>query len=136
MTERMPIRKSSLTIKELSDEVLVLDSESKEIHCLNQDAGIILEACDGRRSVAEVCETVRGTTSPDDAESLVWGTLAAFESKGLLAPEADAGRRAFLMQSGMAAAAAALLVESMVTPAAAETASVEQDTRRRRRANA
>ena len=127
MTDKMPKQSSKFNITRLPDELLILDLESKEVHCLNTDAGLVFDACDGESTVEETILKLKHERDLDDADSFVWGALAAMESKGLLDSE-DSGytRRDFLSRSGMAASATALLITSLVLPEPANA----QSTRR------
>ena len=49
-------RKDGLVVKRVNSETLVYDTERQMAHCLNQNAALIWESCDGRRSVDELCD--------------------------------------------------------------------------------
>ena len=130
MKEKMPRRRSDLNISELPDELLVMDLATKEVHCLNQDAGLVFGACDGKQDQQEVANLLRANTGSEEGDDLLIGILAALESKGLLDQARTYDRRTFMQRSGIAAAAAAVLIDSVVTPASA--AQLSCNNRRRR----
>ncbi len=127
MSERMPKKSSNINITRLPEELLVFDLEYKEVHCLNDDAGLVFDACDGESTIDEVSSKLKADRGRDDADTYVLGALAAFESKGLLEVESKkTGRREFLARSGIGASAAALMITSVILPEPAQALSLRR----------
>ena len=78
----MPARSTMLSLAELENELVVLDRETMQVHCLDDATRFVLEHCDGETPVADVSESLaaeHGKTEP-----FVWQALGAFSQKGLL----------------------------------------------------
>jgi hypothetical protein len=77
-------RTKSLIIKELPDETLVYDLETDKAHCLNETAARLWKNCDGKKTVAQLHESMgQGADSPVP-EEMVWLALDQLEQFKLL----------------------------------------------------
>jgi len=47
-------QRDGLVVKKLENEMLVYETERQKAHCLNHNAALIWEHCDGSRSVGEL----------------------------------------------------------------------------------
>ncbi len=124
MAIHMPKRSRASLVSEVEGESIVLNHETREIHCLDNAARFIFEHCDGETSIAEIALQLRQTLGV--GEEYLWSALGGFDEKGLLAepwvlPETT--RRRFIRKYGTAAALAPLAITSMLAPAPAEAAS-------------
>ena len=121
-------RHEGLVIRELPDELLVYDAETREAHCLNETAASVWKLCDGRTSVPEIAATLSATAGTEIDEDVVWLALEDLWKRDLLvgepAPtdEAAMSRSQLLRRSGIAAAIAVPVVMSVVAPTAAHAA--------------
>ena len=129
-----PARTNGLVIKKLADEVLVYDTERNNAHCLNRNAALIWEHCDGARTVRELSEILQSTTNDraiadKEAEDLVWVALEQLEESHLLQTQLAKqpatnrlSRRQVMKAMGIAAVIAVPVVSTIVAPTAAQAA--------------
>ena len=125
-------RNSGLVVQKLETEVLVYDTEQHKAHCLNQNAALIWEHCNGKRTVKELSNLLQAKTSganigTKESEDLVWVALDQLEKSQLLQgtisrPEVTKGlsRRQLMKAAGIAALIAVPVVSTIVAPKAAE----------------
>jgi hypothetical protein len=119
----MPKRKEAM-VRQLADEFVVYDQQSKRAHCLNQTAGEVWGLCDGRTSIGAMIQKL-GT----DKRTAVWMALEEIEKAGLLenplaeSEEADLARRNMIRKMGIAAAIAVPVIASVLVPTPARAAS-------------
>ena len=123
-------RRDSLIVKELPDETLVYDRKSDEAHCLNLTAAIVWKNCDGKKTVAELRQTLASQTDSPVPEEVVWLALDQLKKFKLLENGSDASsyqmrginRRELVRRVGFAALALPLIV-SITAPTAMAQAS-------------
>ena|SRR5712692_1010355 len=125
-------RRDGLVVEQLPQETLIYDLERHKAHCLGVVAAAVWEACDGKRSMAEIAASAgrrAGQTVPLDA---VWLSLRRLSRARLLAtpvalPAARVGtsRREWLKK---AAALGGLSVLSITAPTAAQAATCTTQT--------
>lgn len=122
---RVPLARSEgLVVEELGDELLIYDTDVKNVHCLTPTAARVWRACDGRTSTESI--GARLGLSPLEVDR----ALTELDGSKLFnAPSSSNGgfsRRDFgLRVTKVAAATATLpLVLSIAAPAAAQSASV------------
>jgi hypothetical protein len=110
-------RRRRLVIQALDGETLIYDQENHQAHCLSPFAGRLWEACDGRRTVADMEKAWDSST-----ESIAQG-LEELKMAGLLdgAPPQEPTRRRILGRLGRAAAVPAVV--SILVPASASAQS-------------
>jgi hypothetical protein len=120
-------RSEGLLIEQVGDETVVLDTESKEAHCLSPLAAVVFAGADGRTRVEGIAELV-SSDEPVSVEQ-VYAALAQLDERGLLDrpalpadPRSGISRRQLVRRSAGATAAisAVPLVTSIVTPAFAQ----------------
>jgi hypothetical protein len=119
-------KREGLVVQELSDETLVYDLERHKAHCLAPVAAAVWEACDGKRSVADIAARAAERTGRAVAEEAVWLSLRRLGRARLLeapvalpGPPRAASRREWLKK---AAALGGLSVLSITAPTAAAAA--------------
>lgn len=119
-------KRQGLIVQELPEETLVYDLERHKAHCLAPVAAAVWEACDGKRSVAEIAERAAKRTGGAVPEEAVWLSLRRLGRARLLeAPVALpaagrlASRREWLKRAAMLGG---LSVLSITAPTAAEAA--------------
>lgn len=59
MTLERPMIADGLDINETEDGLIVYVAATDRVHYLNSTASVVLQLCDGRRSVAEIADGVR-----------------------------------------------------------------------------
>ena len=119
-------RSEGLLVQELSQELLVYDTERHKAHCLNTTAAFIWKHCDGRRSVHEIAQHLEKTLGTSIDEDVVWCALSQLEKDHLLEKKIEwpAGterisRRELVRRLGIGAAIAIPIVTSIIAPKAA-----------------
>lgn len=53
-----PCRKSSITARDLDEETMLYDPETKQVHILNKTALLVWQLCDGRHSVKDMAAAI------------------------------------------------------------------------------
>src|ERR1700682_2383353 len=124
-----PHRKNAI-VRQLSDEMLVYDTETNKAHCLNRTARDVWNLCDGKNTVAEIVCTLRKESKSPVDEKIVWMALHQLEKSGLLLNGIPSpgekhvlSRRALIRKTGIAAALALPVVTSILVPTPAAAAS-------------
>ena len=84
VTQFPSARKDQLIVKEVDGEVLVYDLESNQAHCLNETAARVWKNCDGKRTVAQLCELLEQETNSPVPEEMVRLALDQLEKFKLL----------------------------------------------------
>ena len=85
-TAHLPLmRKHSLVIDDLPDEVLIYDLARHEAHCLNRSAALVWRSCDGKRTPAEIARHLTAELDAPFSEDLVLVALSQLEKFHLLA---------------------------------------------------
>ena len=81
-----PLARSDITVQVIGDEVMLYDSGNEKIHVLNNSAYAIWQLCDGKNSLADMCEqlTVQYDDSSLDLIDDIRATIDEFIQKGLL----------------------------------------------------
>ncbi|HLM60634.1 MAG TPA: PqqD family protein [Pyrinomonadaceae bacterium] len=116
-------RKEGLVIQEMPDEVLVFDLETNKAHCLNETAAFVWNACDGKKSVADITTLFGNRSGKPVDENLVWLAIDQLSESNLLEEELKANfngqsRRDVIKKIGLAAVIALPIVSSLVAPTA------------------
>ncbi len=57
--EESPRKASALEVHLIDDQVVVFETGTDRVHCLNPTAALVFELCDGSRPVAAIVDTVR-----------------------------------------------------------------------------
>ena len=79
-------RRTGIVVKKLNNETLIYDTERHEAHCLNDNAAMIWEHCDGNRSIKDLggLLTQGQNVTEDQKDQIVWIALDQLESAHLL----------------------------------------------------
>jgi Coenzyme PQQ synthesis protein D (PqqD) len=125
-------RTKELIIREMSDEVLIYDTEREKAHCLNQTSAFVWKHCDGKRSVEQVAHLLERAFGTDASSEVVWLALEQLEKQKLLEESVERvsgvarmTRRELGRKLGIAAVIIALpLITSIKAPTAMTAASV------------
>ncbi len=80
------LKKNSLIIKQLEDELIIVDTENSQIHSLNETAAMIWKMLDHKLSVDNMAQSMleKFNISVETAKSDVEKILKGFYEKGLL----------------------------------------------------
>ena len=125
----IPPRRVRALIRRLGAELLVVNTPSSKVHCLNEVAGRIWLLCDGHNSVSQIAEVLTKERESQIDEDMVWLALKQLRKARLLQaspifPEKiSVARRKLFRTMGSAAALALPAVASIVVPIPAEAAS-------------
>jgi len=127
-------RRNGLVVKKIDNETLVYDTNRQAVHCLNQNAALIWEHCDGNRSVDELSCLFDSSAdlSRNQKQQIIWIALKELSKSRLLeAPieESNAtkglSRRQMIKVAGITAIVAIPIVSRMVAPTAAQASTCQ-----------
>ena len=118
-------RKDNLVIQELDKEVLIYDLSGNKAYCLNQTSALVWQACDGKKSVAEISNFVSKELNSPANEDLVWFAIEQLKKEKLIdnaedLPNHFAGmsRREAVKKVGLGSLIALPIVASLIAPLA------------------
>ena len=117
-------RKNGLVVQEMSDEVLVYDTETNKAHCLNQTAAFVWKNCDGVNSINDIVNHFENQTGNVIEEDLIWLAIDQLNERKLLEKNittkfAGESRRSVLKKIGLASVIALPIISSLTAPTAA-----------------
>jgi hypothetical protein len=126
-------RSEGLVVQRLEDEILIYDTERHTAHCLNHNAALIWEHCDGNRTATQLSDLLQAangnTTTTTEKEELVWVALDQLDKSNLLKasisrPEKINGltRRQLMKAAGVAALIAVPVVSTIIAPTSTQAA--------------
>jgi hypothetical protein len=120
-------RREGLVVRKLNDDVLIYDTKTNHAHSLNQNAALIWEHCDGKRTLGDLSNMLQGNVPGKEREQLTWIAIDQLQRSGLLlgqvaSPESVKGmtRRQLIKAAGIAALIAVPVVSTIVAPKAAQ----------------
>jgi hypothetical protein len=125
-------RTKELIVREMSDEVIVYDTEKEKAHCLNQTSAFVWKHCDGKHSIEQVTRLLARELGTNVSSEVVWLAIEQLEKRMLLEESLERAsgmarmtRRELGRKLGIAAAIIALpLITSIKAPTAMTAASV------------
>lgn len=108
-------RTAGLVAERMPEQTLVYDAARGEIHCLNREAALVWDACDGLTPVPEIRDRLASDSGLSLAGDTVQDALDELGAKGLLeAPAHPVGdglsRRTLLLGAGALAAITTLVI--------------------------
>ncbi|MGI8545320.1 MAG: PqqD family protein [Aridibacter sp.] len=119
-------RNKELVIQELKDEVLIYDLKEHKAFCLNETSALVWQACDGKKSVTEISQSIGGKLNKPVTEDLVYLALDQLKNDNLLANPKEIipnfnglSRREVIKKVGLASMIALPVISSLITPTAA-----------------
>lgn len=126
-------RREGLVVRKLIDDVLIYDTKTNHAHSLNQNAALIWEHCDGKRTLGDLSAILQSNTTAEipskEREQLTWIAIDQLQRSGLLlgevaSPQSIKGmtRRQLIKAAGIAALIAVPVVSTIVAPTAAQAA--------------
>jgi len=123
--DRPQSRKQNLVEQEVDGELLIYDLETNKAFCLNQTSALVWQACDGKRTIAEIGDVLGKQLNVQTNEDIVWLALDQLSKKKLIDPPVDLGskfqnisRREVIKKIGIGSMIALPVVASLVAPTA------------------
>src|SRR5882724_2677372 len=124
-------RREGLVVRKLNEDVLIYDTKTNHAHSLNQNAALIWEHCDGKRTLGDLSNVLHANGAVDvpgkEREQLTWIAVDQRQRSGLLlgqvaSPESvrRLTRRQLIKAAGIAALIAVPVVSTIVAPKAAQ----------------
>jgi hypothetical protein len=123
------LRTENLVVKELPDELLIYDLEKNKAFCFNETARLIMEECDGTKTIDEAIESLNRKLKSNLSEEIVWMTIeqlkkADFIEKDYQIPiQTTKVTRRKILQTAATLGIALPIVTSLVAPTAANAQS-------------
>jgi hypothetical protein len=124
-----PERKDMI-MRQLKDELVLYDPDTKRAFCLNRVASEVWALCDGKTTVEEIIDHFQKIDEPEMDRKVIYLSLRKLQRCGLLTNSSQAiepltfrSRRALIKKLGIAAAMALPVVTSIIVPTPAEAAS-------------
>ena len=116
-------RTQKLIVQELDDELLIYDLETNKAFCLNKTASLILNECDGKKTIEEACQNLSRKLKTEIDENIVWMALGQLKKRSLLMEDNKTVKipeinRRQLVKSGLALGVALPLITMIVAPTA------------------
>ena len=118
-------RKENIVVQEVDGEVLIYDLEKSKAFCLNQTSSLVWQACDGKRSVAQINDLLGKQLQTQTNEDIVWLALDQLSREKLIHPPVDLeskfegmSRREVIKKVGIGSMIALPVVASLVAPTA------------------
>lgn len=118
-------RRDNIVIQEFENEVLIYDLSINKAFCLNETSAIIWQECNGKKSVAEISQTLSQKLKSNVSEDLVWLALNQFkkdnllvESSNFITPLDGLNRREIVKRIGFASIIALPVIASVTAPSA------------------
>ena len=123
-------RTQGIVVRNIEDETLVYDFDTKETLCLDQTLATVWARCDGTTSVEELSQLIAPAEPRATSRDLAWIAIEQLRAKGLLVPESlGAGvqnkfhglsRREMIKRAAVVGLAVPTIIIVTATPAAAQ----------------
>jgi PqqD family protein of HPr-rel-A system len=84
---KIPLKKAKIVLKDIGDEAILYNSETKAIHILNKTSAMIWEYCDGKHSLEMIEKQIRDkfqVSSAQDVKNDIRQTLNQLSELGLI----------------------------------------------------
>lgn len=121
-------RKDDIVVQELDGEVLIYDLKVNKVFCLNQTSALVWQACDGKRTIAEINNWLGQHLDSQTNEDIVWLALDQLSKENLIENKNEIEnkfsampRREVVKKLGMGSLIALPVIASLTAPAAAQT---------------
>ena len=116
-------RKENIVVQEVDGEVLIYDLEKSKAFCLNQTSSLVWQACDGKRTVAQINDLLGKQLQTQTNEDIVWLALDQLSKEKLIDPPVGLeskfrgmSRRQVIKKIGLGSMVALPVVASLVAP--------------------
>jgi hypothetical protein len=123
-------RKENLVVQELDGEFLIYDLNKNKALCLNKTSALVWQACDGKRTIADISDAVGRQLNSQVNEDIVWLALDQLSKEDLVEKQTETSdnfnglsRREVIRKVGLASLIALPVITSLVTPVAAAASS-------------
>jgi len=118
-------RKNNIVVKEVDNEILIYDTETKKAFCLNETSALVWKFCDGKTNRSEIGRMAANKLGHKVDDAIVWLALEELRKDGLLSEEMETHthyngltRRQVLRSIGITSAVSLPIVTSLVAPRA------------------
>lgn len=118
-------RKENIVVQDIDGEILIYDLIENKAFCLNQTTALVWQACDGRRSIAEITDLVGKQLNSQVGEDIIWLALDLLSKENLVSENykitekfAGFSRREVIRKIGLTSVVALPLITSLVAPLA------------------
>ena len=118
-------RRDEIVEQEVDDEILIYDLRADRALCLNETSALIWQACDGKRTVAQINDLLGRKLQTHTDEDIVWLALDQLSKEKLIDPPVDLenkfegmSRRQVIKKVGVGSMIALPVVASLVAPTA------------------
>jgi hypothetical protein len=118
-------RKENIVVQDIDGEILIYDLIENKAYCLNQTSALVWQACDGKRSVAEITDLLGKQLNSEVKEDVVWLALDQLSKESLIQQEyrlnerfSGLSRREVIRKIGLASVIALPFITSLVAPLA------------------
>ena len=118
-------KKQNLVEQEVDGELLIYDLERNRALCLNQTSAMVWQACDGKRTVADINDLLGKQLKAQTDEDIVWFALDQLSKEKLIEPPVGLdskfggmSRRQVIKKIGLGSMIALPVVAGLVAPAA------------------
>ena len=119
-------RKENIVVQEVDGETLIYDLNRNRALCLNPTSAIVWQACDGKRTVADINDLLGKQLQTQTDEDIVWLALDQLSKEKLIEPPVGLenkfggmSRRQVIKKIGLGSMVALPVVAGLVAPTAA-----------------
>lgn len=131
-TKAFPLsRRQDLLTRDLENEVLIYDLKINKAFSLNQTSSLVWLACDGKKNISQITESVSAKLNTPATEDLIWFTIDELKKLDLIEngeqlPSAFNGisRREVIKKVGMGTMIALPVIASLTAPKAINASSI------------
>ena len=118
-------RRVQIVEQEVDGEILIYDLRADKALCLNKTSALIWQACDGKRTVAQISDLLGKQLQTRTNEDIVWLALDQLSKEKLIEPSVDVAarfeglsRRQVIKKIGVGSMVALPVVASLIAPTA------------------
>ena len=89
LTTRRPLKKEKVVFRDIGDEAVLYNPQTKAIHVLNKTSSLVWESCDGKHSLEMIEKKIKETfevSNSQDVKDDIRETINNFSEKGLIEP--------------------------------------------------
>src|SRR5437868_14163592 len=122
-------RKANIVVQEYDGEILIYDLENNKAFCLNQTSALVWQACDGKRTIADITDWLGNHLNSQTNEDVVWFALDQLSKENLIEEKTaplnkfkGLNRREVIRKIGLAAAVSLPVIAALSAPIAASAA--------------
>jgi hypothetical protein len=127
--DKMKIKPQSkiknIVVQEINDDLLIYDLDTNKAVCLNQTAGLVWKACDGKNEIPMIAKYVGRQLGKPVTDELIWLAIDQLKNENLLLNSATLktrfeglSRREIIKKAGFASMVALPTVSSIIAPEA------------------